>query len=121
VLVVDDDQDARDLVERVLADREAEVVKAASAEEALEALLRTRPTVLLTDIGMPREDGYVLIRRVRALPPEQGGDVPAVALTAYARAEDRTQALLAGFQMHVSKPVEPGELVAAVANLARRI
>jgi CheY-like chemotaxis protein len=96
-------------------------VKAASAAEALEVLLRTRPNVLVTDIGMPQEDGYVFIRRVRALPPEQGGDVPAVALTAYARAEDRTQALLAGFQMHVSKPVEPAELIATVATLAGRV
>ena len=76
--------------------------------------------MLVSDIGMPGEDGYALIRRVRALGPARGGDVPAVALTAYARAEDRMKAILAGFQMHVSKPVEPAELLTMVASLAGR-
>ena len=76
--------------------------------------------MLISDIGMPGEDGYALIRRVRALGPEVGGNVPAVALTAYARAEDRVRALRAGFQVHVPKPIEPAELVAVVASLAGR-
>jgi CheY-like chemotaxis protein len=81
---------------------------------------RSRPDVLLGDIGMPNEDGYSMIRRIRALPPEQGGRTPAAALTAFARAEDRTAALLAGYQMHLAKPVNPTELIAVVANLAGR-
>ncbi|MDQ3212864.1 MAG: response regulator, partial [Acidobacteriota bacterium] len=99
---------------------EAVVTTAASASEALEALRRAKPDVVISDIGMPGEDGYALIRMIRALPPDEGGDVPAVALTAYARSEDRTRALLSGFQSHVAKPVEPTELVATVASLARR-
>ncbi len=79
-----------------------------------------RPDVLVSDIGMPNEDGYTLIRRVRALGAERGGNVPAVALTAYARAEDRMRAIRAGFQMHVPKPVEPAELITMVASLAGR-
>jgi CheY-like chemotaxis protein len=79
-----------------------------------------QPNVLVSDIGMPGEDGYALIRKVRALDAEQGGRIPAVALTAYARAEDRKQALLAGFQLHVPKPVDPAELAAAIANLTGR-
>jgi len=76
--------------------------------------------VLISDIGMPGEDGYSLMKRLRATPPEDGGATPAIALTAYARAEDRMKAILAGFQMHVSKPVEPAELIAMVASLAGR-
>jgi CheY-like chemotaxis protein len=75
----------------------------------------------VSDIGMPREDGYSLIRAVRALGPQRGGDTPAVALTAYARAEDRMKAVMAGFQHHVSKPVEPAELITMVASLAKRL
>lgn len=120
VLVVDDEPDARALVKRLLENCEAVVTTAASASEALEALRRAKPDVVISDIGMPGEDGYALIRMVRALPPDEGGDVPAVALTAYARSEDRTRALLSGFQSHVAKPVEPTELVATVASLARR-
>jgi PAS domain S-box-containing protein len=120
VLVVDDEPDARALVKRLLEDCDAEVTTAGSAAEALEALRRDRPHVLLSDIGMPGEDGYSLIRRVRALAPAEGGDVPAVALTAYARSEDRTRALRAGFIGHVAKPVEPAELLATVAAVARR-
>ena len=76
--------------------------------------------MLVSDIGMPGEDGYSLIRRVRALGPEDGGDTPAVALTAYARAEDRVKAVMAGFQHHVAKPVEPAELITMVASLCKR-
>jgi CheY-like chemotaxis protein/anti-sigma regulatory factor (Ser/Thr protein kinase) len=120
VLVVDDEPDARALVERLLKDCGAVVTTAASASEALEAVRRERPDVMVSDIGMPGEDGYSLIRKVRALGPGEGGDVMAVALTAYARSEDRTRAMLAGFQTHVAKPVEPTEIVAAVASLASR-
>jgi len=119
VLVVDDEADARETLREILEHCNAEVLTAASAEEALDVLPRWRPDVLLSDIGMPDEDGYQLIRRVRALPAEDGGHIPAAALTAFARGEDRRRALRAGFQMHVSKPVEVQELAAVVASLAR--
>ena len=120
VLVVDDEADARALVKRLLEDRGASVRAAGSVEDALRLLAEERPDVLVSDIGMPGEDGYALIRQVRALGVNQGGAVPAVALTAYARAEDRMKAILAGFQMHVSKPVEPAELLTMVASLSGR-
>ena len=90
-----------------------------SAAEALEAFRQSVPDVLISDIEMPGEDGYSLIRRVRALPAEQGGRVPAVALTAYGRTQDRVQSLAAGFTMHVPKPVDPGELTTIVASVCR--
>ena len=121
VVAVDDDADARKLLETVLTRCRAKVTVVASAAEALEAVRRERPDVLLSDVEMPGEDGYTFIAKVRALPPEEGGQTPAAALTAYARMEDRTKALRAGFQMHVPKPVEPAELVAVVANLAARV
>jgi signal transduction histidine kinase/CheY-like chemotaxis protein len=118
VLVVDDDEDARELFARALSDCGAQALTAASADEALDALARSRPDVLLADIAMPGEDGYVLIGRVRALPPEGGGLTPAAALTAYARPEDRAKALRAGFQAHLPKPVSSAELIRVVAGLA---
>jgi PAS domain S-box-containing protein len=120
VLVVDDEPDARGLIKRVLEECKAVVTTAASAQEALERLRDDRPDVLVSDIGMPGEDGYALIAQVRERAPEQGGDIPAVALTAYARAEDRMKAMLAGFQHHLVKPVEPAELITLVAILAGR-
>jgi signal transduction histidine kinase/CheY-like chemotaxis protein len=120
VMVVDDDLDALELVKRVLESCKARVTGCSSAEQCLKVLPTSRPHVLITDIGMPHEDGYSLVRSLRALPREQGGETPAVALTAFARSEDRRRAMLCGFDMHVSKPVEPGELVAVVARLARR-
>ena len=120
VLVVDDEPDARALVKKLLADCRATVVTASSAAEALEAVRAGPPDVIVSDIGMPGEDGYSLIRRVRALGRDGGGETPAVALTAYARSEDRVKAMQYGFQMHVAKPVEPAELVMVVAALARR-
>jgi PAS domain S-box-containing protein len=119
-LVVDDEPDSRELVRRLLADCGAEVVTAGSANDALRVARETRPTVLITDVGMPGEDGYSLIRRIRSLPHADGGNVPAIALTAYARVEDRTRAMLAGFQMHLSKPVESAELIVTVASLVGR-
>jgi CheY-like chemotaxis protein len=121
VLLVDDEADSRDLLNFVLESCHARVSIAGSAAEALELMRRERFDVLVSDIGMPDEDGYSLIRKIRALSNELGGNIPAIALTAYARAEDRVQALLSGFQMHIAKPVESVELIAAVANLAGRI
>jgi two-component system CheB/CheR fusion protein len=118
VLVVDNDADARDVLSTVLAQRGAEVLTAASAAEALGVLERDRLDVLVSDIGMPDEDGYALIAKVRALPPERGGQIPAAALTAYAGAEDRDHVLAAGFQRHVPKPADPVALVQVVAELA---
>jgi PAS domain S-box-containing protein len=120
VLVVDDEPDGRELVQSVLETCKAEVTVAKSASEAYETLLRERPEVLISDIGMPDEDGYSLIRRIRALPKDQGGRIPAVALTAYAQIADRTRALIEGFNNHVSKPAEPEELIAVVAAVAGR-
>jgi len=118
VLLVDDEPDARELMQRVLADAGAHVRLAASAPQAMEAYRDRTPHVLVSDIGMPEEDGYTLLARIRHL--EGDSRVPAIALTAFARAEDRRRALLAGFQMHLAKPVEPAELVAAVATFAGR-
>ncbi|MDX6696458.1 MAG: hypothetical protein QOF02_4061 [Blastocatellia bacterium] len=120
VLVVDDEADTRELLGIVLGRCGAQVTTAASVFEALALIERVQPDVLVSDIGMPGEDGYELIRRVRALAPEQGGRVPAVALTAYARTEDRLRVLRSGYQMHLPKPVEVTELVAIVANLSER-
>ena len=118
VLVVDDEPDARTLVRRVLAESGALVALAASAREAMEQLCAFRPHVLVSDVGMPEEDGYDLLRQVRA--ELSASQLPAAALTAFARAEDRKRALMAGFQTHVAKPVDPSELVAVVASLAGR-
>jgi PAS domain S-box-containing protein len=120
VLVVDDQSDARDLIKRVLEDCGAAVLTAGSVADALVLVEAQRPDVLVTDIGMPDADGFELLRRVRALGPDRGGKVPAIALTAFARSEDRTRALRAGFLVHVSKPVDPSELVATVASVAKR-
>jgi PAS domain S-box-containing protein len=120
VLVVDDEPDARALVKRLLEECGAAVILAGSAEEAVQKVRTDRPDVIASDIGMPALDGYSLMSRIRALSPENGGETPALALTAYARAEDRVKAVMAGFQHHVSKPVEPAELIAMVASLAGR-
>jgi CheY-like chemotaxis protein/anti-sigma regulatory factor (Ser/Thr protein kinase) len=120
VLVVDDEPDTREMLKVGLGQCGATVAAAGSAVEALEAIVAAVPDLLISDIGMPGEDGYELIRRVRELPDESGGRVPAIALTAYARVEDRMQALRAGYQMHVPKPVELAELVAVAASLIQR-
>ncbi|HET8646959.1 MAG TPA: response regulator, partial [Vicinamibacteria bacterium] len=120
VLVVDDDTDAREMVSRLLEEQRCTVVAASSTQEALRQLTEQRFDVLLSDIGMPGEDGHALIRRVRALGGAAGA-IPAVALTAYTRPEDRLKAMRAGYQVHASKPVEPGALLALVASLARTL
>jgi len=119
VLVVDDDEDARDVLRAALNRYGAEVTTATGAPQALDTLASEKIDVLVSDINMPGMDGYELIRRVRAMKPEQGGRIPAIALTAYARAEDRMRALQSGYQTHVPKPVEPAELEVVVAMLAR--
>ena len=120
VLAVDDEADARHLIKRILSGCGAQVQTADSGEAARRFLREKKPDVLIMDIGMPNEDGYEAIGKVRQLPSEQGGKVPAIALTAFARSEDRRRAILKGFQMHVAKPVEPAELIAMVASLAGR-
>jgi PAS domain S-box-containing protein len=117
VLLVDDEHDTRELIRVLLEERKAEVTVATCAAEAFELLRQAPPELLVSDIGMPGEDGYALIRRVRALPLEQGGQVPAAALSAFTRLEDRTLALAAGFQVHVPKPIDPAELVMSLASL----
>jgi PAS domain S-box-containing protein len=121
VLVVDDEPDARDLLGLMLTSHGAEVRACASAAEALKTLDEWRPDVLVSNIGMPVEDGYELMSKVRARGPEGGGSIPAIALTAYARSEDARRAYMAGYQAHVAKPVEPGELATVVASLAGRV
>ena len=118
ILIVDDEADTRVLLKTIVEQCGAQVLAVSSAADALEALASFKPHILVSDIGMPVEDGYTLIRRVRALSTEDGGKIPAVALTAYAREEDRMRALLAGFQVHVAKPVNPAELIAVVGGLA---
>ena len=120
VLVVDDELDARELVKRLLEMAGATVSMAGSSSEAMERILAARPDVLVCDIGMPAEDGYSLIRQLRVLEESRESALPAVALTAYARSEDRTKAIRSGFQNHLAKPVEPAELLAIVSSLAGR-
>ncbi|MFN6487106.1 MULTISPECIES: PAS domain S-box protein [unclassified Nostoc] len=117
VLVVDDEPDIRDLVTFILQDYGVQVTAVSSAQEALQALSESIPDVLISDIGMPKTDGYMLMREVRSRSPQQGGSVPAIALTAYAGEMNQQQALAAGFQMHISKPVDPDVLVKAIADL----
>jgi CheY-like chemotaxis protein len=117
VLVCEDEPDARELIAAILTGCKARVTLAASVAEALDSFAEAIPDVVISDIGMPEASGYELIRRIRALPAEKGGRVPAVALTAYASMADRTRALMEGFQNHVAKPTEPQELLAAVAAL----
>jgi PAS domain S-box-containing protein len=120
VLVVDDEPDSRELIGVVLTHCGAEVVSVESAAEALAELEQQQFDVLVSDIGMPLMDGYALISKIRQLPAERGGRIPAAALTAYAGVEDRMRALSAGYQTHIPKPVEPAELATVVANLAER-
>jgi len=120
VLLVDDDPDSLDLATSILTSVGAAVTVCRSAREALAAIQEWRPDVLVSDIEMPEEDGYALIQKVRALDGRRGGNTPAVALTAYGRMEDRVASLTAGYNMHVPKPVDPGELTAIIASLTDR-
>jgi CheY-like chemotaxis protein len=121
VLVVDDEADARDLISIILTQSGAEVKAVATAADALHELMEWRPDVLVSDIGLPGEDGYTLIRRVRAVEAKVGAlrKVPAVALTAYARGQERLQALAAGYQAHISKPAKSTDLVLTIKNLTQ--
>ncbi|HXQ72375.1 MAG TPA: PAS domain S-box protein [Pyrinomonadaceae bacterium] len=120
ILVVDDEADTRELLKQGLEYCGAKVIVLGSAAEALDTLVAKVPDILISDIGMPGIDGYDLIRQVRGLPPDRGGKIPAIALTAYTRTEDRLQSLRAGYDMHVPKPVELAELVAVAATVVRR-
>ena len=121
VLVVDDEEDARDLLRIVLESCDVRVHDAATVSEALDVIKRERIDLLVSDIGMPEEDGYSLIRKLRALPAKEQASIPAIALTAFSGNEDRTRALLEGFNVHMAKPVEPGELLLALADLGRHL
>lgn len=120
VLLVDDEPEARQIISTVIARTGAEVKTCTSASEALTKLVEWKPDVILSDIAMPDEDGYSFIGKVRSLPPEKGGETPAAALTAYARDVDRRDALAAGYQMHIAKPIGAGQLVTMIARLAGR-
>ena len=120
ILVVDDEADTRELIREVLRECGSEVITSGSAAEALVALEQHKPDILISDLGMPDEDGYSLISKIRALPSERGGQIPAAALTAYARAEDRMRVLRSGFQFHLPKPVDSAELVTVIASLSGR-
>jgi CheY-like chemotaxis protein len=120
MVIVDDEPDARELLASFFEHCEARVMTAESAPAALTLVRETHPDVLVSDIGMPGEDGYSLIRKVRALPPDKGGKTRALALTAYARVEDRARALEAGYDMHLAKPIEPSELLSVITSLVER-
>ena len=120
VLAVDDDHDALLMLQQILESAGATVETVGSAAQALDKLANDRPDVMITDLGMPVIDGFELIERVRRSPDPNVRDIPAAALTAYARSEDRARALRSGFGLHLAKPIDPAELVAAVGALARR-
>jgi CheY-like chemotaxis protein len=121
VLLVDDEPDAREALRLILQQNGMIVMTAASAPEAFDLVERLQPDILLSDVAMPGEDGLSLIRRVRLLPPGRGGLIPAAALSAYAGAGDRRKALLAGFQHHIAKPVDPAHLLAVIARMAQTV
>jgi CheY-like chemotaxis protein len=118
LLVVEDEADARDLLQEVLDDAGATTHTAASAADGFDEFCRIRPHVVLSDIGMPGEDGYSFMRRIRALGPQDGGDVPAIALTAFTAPDDKEAAAAAGFTVHLGKPVSLSVLIAAIARLS---
>ena len=120
VLLVDDEPDTLEILRMMLSQFGANVRGAGSTTDAMNTFLEWKPDVLVSDLGMPEEDGYALIERVRALKPEQGCDIPAAALTAHVREEDRIMALAAGYQIHIKKPVDPAKLAQAVANLGKK-
>lgn len=117
ILIVDDNDDALELIAFILEECQIKVIKARSVVEALQYLDRSRPNLLISDISMPREDGYVLIQKVRTLTAEQGWHLPVVALTAFVTKEERLRLLAAGFQMYLSKPIDPNDLIEAVVKM----
>lgn len=119
VLLVEDESDTRDMLTTILHECGARVVAVESAQDALSCIENELPNIILSDIGMRGENGYDLIKQIRSLPPEKGGTIPAVALTAYAGPSDRRRALVAGFHVHLAKPVEPDELLAVIKSLGR--
>jgi CheY-like chemotaxis protein len=121
ILVVDDEPDAREIVAAILGEAGAEIATASGSRQAIDLIERWKPDLLISDIGMPGESGYDLIRKVRALSADRAGQIPAIALTAYAHMQDRLKILSAGFQMHVPKPIEPIELATVVASLTKRL
>ncbi|NMF66485.1 hybrid sensor histidine kinase/response regulator [Brasilonema octagenarum] len=121
ILIVDDEPDTRDFLVAAVEMSGAQVIAASSVIEAIQVILQQKLDILVSDIGMPGEDGYSLIRKVRMLSKKEGGEIPAVALTAYARVEDKTRSLLEGFQMHLSKPIDPDELTTVIASLVKKI
>ena len=120
VLLVEDDEDSRKLLGTMLKRYGARVTATKSAAEAFKAVAGDVPDLLISDIGMPDEDGYEFIRKLRALPPDEGGRTPAIALTGYASRKDRERALDAGYQQHMAKPIEQADMIAAIAALIRR-
>jgi CheY-like chemotaxis protein len=121
VLAVDDDIDTLDLLVFILEQCQAQVKIATSVKVALEVFSQFRPHLLISDIGMPEEDGYSLIHQIRTLTREQGGEIPAIALTAFAKDEERHQALAAGFEIHISKPVEPIDLIKIIVDYSQNL
>jgi CheY-like chemotaxis protein len=119
ILIVDDDADSREIISFILEDYGAQVTVAASAKEALDYILESKPNLILSDLGMPDIDGYSLIGQIRALPSEQGGDIPAIALTAYATDEDHDRAIASGFQYYLTKPINPDELLITVLKICQ--
>lgn len=119
VLLVDDDPDACAIASRIFEEHSMKVLIALSAREGLNILKHERPDMIVSDIGMPDQDGYELMRQIRMLPDNQGGRTPAIALTAFARPEDRRQALEVGYQKHLAKPVDPHELLTVIARLTQ--
>ena len=119
-MLVEDDVDARHLIHRLLELRGAQVTSTASAAEALTAFKTSIPDVLVSDIAMPDEDGYSLLRKVRSLPQEHGGQTPAIALSGYASAKDKADTFAAGYQAHLAKPLEPANLVTAIVKVLRK-
>jgi CheY-like chemotaxis protein len=120
VLVIDDEWDARELLTRLIRACHAEVTVASNVTDALKLLSSLKPDVIVSDIGMPERDGYEFIRELRKLSAEEGGRTPAIALTAFARSEDRTRALMAGYQAHLVKPIVPQELLLTVSSASGR-
>ena len=119
VLVVEDDEDTRALIHKVLELSGAMVISTSSAAEAMEKFAAAKPDVLISDIAMPDQDGYALMREVRNLPPQSGGLIPAIALTGYAGDRDKAATFAAGYQAHLAKPIEPSDLITAIEELIR--